>query len=246
MRKRKPIIGLTVYGPSDEQGYNLPAEYVHAIVAAGGVPMLLPPVTPDIAGDWLASIDGLVLAGGGDIDPRHYGSGSHATVYNLDAARDSTEMEVARQALRERKPTLAICRGMQIANVVLGGTLHLHLPEVFDDQVEHRVAPRDPVSHSVTVADSSRLAAIMGATQIHTSSWHHQALDRLGEGLTAVAWAEDGCIEAIEQQGNERLIAVQWHPEHTVDQDPTQRALFAALLVMASEEAERRCDPTRL
>ncbi len=115
-----------------------------------------------------------------------------------------------------------------------------------DDQVEHRAAPRDPISHSVKVADSSRLAAIMGATQVHTSSWHHQALDRLGEGMKAVAWAEDGCIEAIEHRSNERLIAVQWHPEHTVDQDPTQRALFAALLEMAREEANGRSDPTRL
>lgn len=245
MKKLKPIIGLTVYGPRDDKGYNIPAEYVHAIVGAGGVPMLLPPVAPDIAADWLASIDGLVLAGGGDIDPGHYGSEGHEAVYNLDAARDDTEMELARLALQGRKPTLAICRGMQVANVVLGGTLHLHLPEVFDQQVAHRTTPRDPVAHSVKVAAGSRLAAIMGDTRVHTSSWHHQALDRLGEGLTAVAWAEDGCIEAVEQRGNDHFIAVQWHPEHTVDQDPTQRALFSALTDMANQEAERRCDPSR-
>ena len=129
--------------------------------------------------------------------------------------------------------------------MVLGGTLHLHVPDVYGGQVEHHVAPRDPVTHNVTVSADSRLAAIMGGTRVHTSSWHHQALDRLGEGLYPVAWAEDGCIEAVELEHNDRFLAVQWHPEHSVDDDPTQLALFSALLDMAREEARRRCTPDR-
>lgn len=234
MSRPKPLIGLTVYGPQGDKGFNIPEEYVHAIVQAGGIPMLLPPVGPEFAGEWLSAVDGLVLAGGGDIDPAHYGGGDHDSVYNLDAMRDDTEMALARLALERRIPTLAICRGMQVVNVVLGGTLHLHLPEVYGEQVEHRVAPRDPVDHGVRIEPGSRLAAIMGSSQAHTSSWHHQAVDRLGEGLRAVAWAEDGCIEAMEQAGNDRFVAVQWHPEHSVDQDPTQLALFRALVEMAS------------
>jgi len=235
--QHQPIIGLTVYGPQDDKGFNIPHEYVQGIVEAGGIPMLLPPVGAEFVARWLDRVDGLVLAGGGDIDPSHYGNSGHETIYNLDVNRDLTEMALARLALQRHIPTLAICRGMQVVNVALGGTLHPHLPEIYGEQVEHRVAPRDPVEHSVRVTPGSRLAEIMGTRTVHTSSWHHQSLDRLGAGLKAVAWADDGCIEAVELTANDRFIAVQWHPEHSIDRDPTQQTLFRELVKMAAATA---------
>lgn len=237
MSHQQPIIGLTVYGPQGDKGFNIPQEYVQGIVNGGGIPMLLPPVGAEFVARWLHQVDGLVLAGGGDIDPSHYGNNGHETIYNLDQDRDQTEMALARLALQRRVPTLAICRGMQVVNVALGGTLHPHLPDIYGEQVEHRVAPRDPVDHGVGIEPGSRLAAIMGTSKVHTSSWHHQSVDRLGAGLKAVAWADDGCIEALELDHNDRFIAVQWHPEHSIDQDPTQLALFRELVTMAAATA---------
>lgn len=237
MSRHQPVIGLTVYGPQDDRGFNIPQEYVRGIVEAGGIPMLLPPVGAEFVARWLDRVDGLLLAGGGDIDPSHYGNRGHETIYNLDLERDQTEMALARLALERQIPTLAICRGMQVVNVALGGTLHPHVPDIFGQQVEHRAPPREPVEHAVRVAPDSRLAAIMGTHRVITSSWHHQSVDRLGTGLKPVAWADDGCIEAVELAGNDRFMAVQWHPEHSVDRDPTQQALFRELVRMAAATA---------
>ena len=230
-----PLIGLTSYGHLENQRYNLPAEYVQAVVKAGGVPVLLPPTDPGQAQEWLQRVDGLVLSGGGDIDPRHYAGDDHEALYGIDAARDATELALARLALECRFPTLAICRGLQVVNTVLGGNLHLHLPDVYGEQVLHRLPPRGPVTHEVEVAPGSRLAAILGGTRMPISSWHHQAIERLGKGLQPVAWAEDGAIEAVELDGNDQLIAIQWHPEHTALQDPSQLALFQALVTLARD-----------
>jgi putative glutamine amidotransferase len=136
-------------------------------------------------------------------------------------------------------PTLAICRGSQVLNVALGGTLHAHLPDVVDGSVIHRDEPKAlrgepaPVPHEVVVESDSLVARIMGAERVNPMSWHHQAIDRLGAGLRVVARADDGTIEAVEHASHPWLAAVQWHPELTGDRDPTQQALFDALVAVS-------------
>jgi len=230
----QPIIGLSTYGIAHSEGFNIPAEYVQAVLRAGGMPVLLPTAAVDSSDLWLDSLQGLVLIGGGDMDPAHYGAASHDTIYNIDADRDACDMDLARRALARRMPLLAICRGMQVINVVLGGTLHRHLPEAFGEHVAHRLPPRETARHPVDINSDAHIVQAMGGTRVATVSWHHQAVDRLGEGLRPVAWAEDGVIEALEQEGNPNLLAVQWHPELSAADDPAQQGLFERLVVLAA------------
>jgi putative glutamine amidotransferase len=138
-----PVIGITTYGRGESNRYSLPAEYVDAVRRAGGVPVLLPPGGE--SGDGLELLDGLILSGGGDIDPARYGGGPHATLYNIDHERDAFELALLAAALERRLPLFAICRGMQILNVHLGGTLHEHLPDAYGETVAHRAPPREPI-----------------------------------------------------------------------------------------------------
>ena len=233
----KPLIGLTTYGIANSSGYNIPAEYVQSIHRAGGVPLLLAPVDPTPIEHWLELIQGVVLIGGGDIDPARYGAAAHETIYNLDTARDACEFALARRALDQRLPTLAICRGMQVVNVMQGGTLHRHLPEVVGERVLHRRPPRETIRHAVAVEANCLVAEAMQANRVDIVSWHHQAVDRLGDGLRAVAWADDGVIEAMELADNPNFLAVQWHPELSAADDPTQQRLFDRLVALAATDS---------
>jgi putative glutamine amidotransferase len=230
-----PVIGITTYGKDERGRYTLPSEYVAAVERAGGVPVLIPPV-PSHAQRYLALVDGFVLAGGGDLDPGRYGGNTHETLYNVDPQRDALELELARRIVERRQPTLAICRGLQVVNVALGGTLIEHLPAVVGESVRHRAtraddpALREPTPHPVRIQAGSRLAGVMGADECTPLSWHHQAVRTLAPGLEAVATAPDGTIEAIELTGHPWLLAVQWHPELTAQRDPAQQRLFEALI----------------
>lgn len=223
---KNPIIGITAYPFGEGHGYHTPPLYVKCIVHAGGTPILFPPVGPHHSEDWLDVIDGLVLVGGGDIEPSFFTDKTHETIYNLNPDRDETELELCQKAIQRRKPILGICRGLQILNICHGGTLHLHLPDIVSGEVDHRVAPRDPVIHSVKIDPNSDLAKIIGKTTAEISSWHHQAIDQAPKGFKPVAWAEDGVVEAIEIDGHPEIIAVQWHPELTAFQDPDQMKIF--------------------
>ncbi len=231
----QPLIAITTYAADAEsqQRVNLPREYVDAVQRAGGRAVLVPPGDPDPSG-LLDRVDGLLLTGGGDIDPTVWNGPAHETVYMTDEARDSLEVELARLAVARDVPTMCICRGIQVLNVALGGTLHVHLPDVVGDDVMHRLPPREPGPHPIDIEPSSALARHLGATRVEPMSWHHQAIDKLGDGLRAVAWAPDGVIEAVEHNAHPSLIAVQWHPELTAATDPTQSALFDAFVSSAS------------
>ena len=202
---------------------------------AGGEPVLVPPGVDDPAG-LLARLDGLVLAGGGDIDPARYGGLAHETVYALDPTRDEGELALAQLVLERELPTLAICRGMQVVNVALGGSLHVHVPDVVDGTVIHRKEPEalrgmpGPTPHDIEVEPDSFLAGVMGADRVTPMSWHHQAVDAVGEGLRVVGRARDGTVEALEHETHPWLAIVQWHPELTAGGDPTQQRLFDALI----------------
>jgi len=233
-----PIIGLTAYGRGEDQRFNLPAEYVDAVRRAGGVALLLPPGEPQPLA-WLDALDGLILAGGGDLDPHTWGGPRAETIYGVDADRDANELELALGAIEQALPTLCICRGLQVLNVALGGSLHPHLPDVVGEAVLHRLPPRVPTPHAVAVTPECRLAKILAASEIEPVSWHHQAVDRLGRGLEVVARAPDGIVEAVELADQPRLVAVQWHPEMSAERDPVQQRLFDWLIAEARASEHR-------
>jgi len=243
MGERRPIIGITTYGPSapaegDLPAFSLPALYVDAVVAAGGAPVLLGASALPTE-DALEMLDALVIAGGGDVSPDVYGGRTHETLYSVNPARDSFELRVVREALERRDlPTLGICRGMQIMNIALGGDLTPHLPDVFGESVPHRLPPRVPTTHSVRVERTGVFAEIFAEAELPVCSWHHQAVRRLGLGLRAAAHAPDGVVEAVVLEGHPFALGVQWHPEMQAADDPRQRRVFEALVERA--RARRR------
>jgi putative glutamine amidotransferase len=230
----KPFIGITTYGQNEESQFPLPREYVDAVRRAGGIPLLLPPGETEVD-DLLARIDGLILAGGGDLDPGHYDGADHPEVYMVDNERDDDELLLAGRAIDSGMSTFGICRGAQVINVVLGGTLHEHLPDVVGENVVHRLPPRKPTEHAVTVETASRLGGLLGETEFVSASWHHQAIDRVATCLKVVAQAPDGTIEAVEQPDHPWLIGVQWHPELTAATDPAQQRLFDEFVRFVNE-----------
>ena len=230
----RPLIGITTYAREGDSRprFHLPTAYVDAVRAAGGVPVLLPPgeEAPEAL---LEGIHGLVFAGGGDIHPARVGRGDHAATYSVCPERDEFEFHLIRAALHRAVPTLAICRGVQVLNVALGGDLLEHLADDGSAPVRHRESQEQPARHRVSLLPGSRLAELYGCLTLSVASWHHQAVTRLGEGLTAVAHAEDGTVEALEIPEAPWLLAVQWHPELDLEPDSPQRALFAGFLDLA-------------
>ncbi len=235
-----PLIGVTTSVTVDttpERAY-VNASYLRAVQRAGGIPVLLPPHLEDRARRELWSrLDGIVLTGGGDIDPGRFGETPHPKVYDVSEARDSLELDLVSVAIEKHVPLFAICRGIQVLNVALGGTLHQDIPSEPGSTIDHSPkAPRDQPAHRVTVSGETRLAEVLGALDVEVNSFHHQAIRTLGRGLREVAWAPDGIIEGVEMpDGDGFVLGVQWHPEDLVDRDAAARRLFEALV-----EATRR------
>jgi putative glutamine amidotransferase len=205
--------------------------YIDAVQRAGGDPVILPPVAleDEEAGERLSRFDGLLMVGGGDISPALYGQEAVPEVAFISPDRDGFEIPLIRAAIDRGIPTLAICRGVQVLNVALGGTLHQHISER-EDLVAHRNEDgSDGVLHEIRAQPGSRVMKAMGAERVRTFSHHHQALDELGTGLVPVGWAEDGLLEAVELDDG-WILGVQWHAEATAADDPTQQALFDALV----------------
>jgi len=238
-RATNPHIAISTYGeparwgPWERPAALLPLSYPQAVAAAGGVPVLLPPL-PGIE-EAVSRIDALVLSGGGDIDPAAYGAAPHPLTERVYPGRDRAERALLAAALAAGVPVLAICRGLQIVNVSRGGTLRQHLPDEVGHYDHGSVAGKYG-SHHVRIASGSLLGRILGPPdqdgQVHTTvpTSHHQAIGRLGQGLVATAWADDGTVEAVEPDpaeasGTGFLLAVQWHPE--AGDDPR---LFDALI----------------
>lgn len=228
-----PVIGVSAYSLSARWGsWDLPAvllprRYTDMLAAAGAVPVLLPPIAN--VTEVLPRLDGLVLSGGGDIDPALYGAQAHPRCGAANADRDRAEIALCQSALAAGLPLLGICRGLQVLNVALGGTLHQHLPDtVGHDGHSPQVAGYG--THKVSVAPATRLASILRTSEAAVPTHHHQAVDRLGAGLIATAWTDDGVIEAAETgQPGSFVIGVQWHPE--AGDDPS---LFTALVRQAA------------
>ncbi len=234
----RPLVGVTTYHREiDERArFHLPSAYVDAVRAGGGLPVLLTPGEERPA-ELLESLDALVFSGGGDLDPAHFGGDDHPDSYFICEERDAFELQLMRAALERETPILAICRGSQVLNVALGGSLHSHLEDVVGDAILHRESQTCHSYHPVKLDPESRLAALLGAAELaEVASWHHQAVDRLGAGLRAVAWAPDGTVEALELSEAPRLLAVQWHPELQIELGSPQRMLFEAIVRMAIEK----------
>ncbi|MDQ1505090.1 MAG: putative glutamine amidotransferase [Actinomycetota bacterium] len=211
------------------------AAYVDAVSRAGGDPVIVPPVLLDdeSASVRLSRFDGLLLTGGGDIDPALYGQETRPEVAHVNPARDEFEIPLVRAAIDRALPTLCICRGAQVLNVALGGTLHQHISDR-EELVAHRNDDgSDGVLHEVRAQPGSRVMKAMGVERARTFSHHHQALADVGTGLVPVAWAEDGLLEGVELDDG-WVLGVQWHAEATAAADPTQQAIFDALVREAS------------
>jgi putative glutamine amidotransferase len=221
--RRAETVQPTPEGEPPRHEMALGLTYLRAIEAAGGIPVVMPPLHIDAIEPLLDRLDGLCLSGGPDLDPSAYGAKPNEHLGPIEPDLDHFELAIASAADQRGFPILAICRGMQALDIVRGGTLEQHLPDRFDgaEPIEHRQRlPGNQPAHGVRIEPGSHLAATVDATDLGVNSFHHQAIDRLGRGLVATAWAEDGTIEAIEDPDREFLIGVQWHAELMVDRPP--------------------------
>ncbi len=230
----RPLIGIPIYPPVGDDRYTLPEGYVTGVRRAGGQVTLLPP-GEDHPESWTDMLDGLILAGGGDVDPSHYmdnhdDSLASSPPERVDHQRDRTEIAVLTRALQREIPILAICRGLQLLNVHLGGTLHLHIPDHFGDDVAHGVPAHNFSSHTVELVKDSQLSSKIGSTHLEVMSSHHQGVHQVAPSLSVAGHASDGCIEALDMEEYRWLAAVQWHPEEVADVDPLQQSLFDQLV----------------
>lgn len=208
--------------------------YIRAVQRVGGTPVVIPPTATET--DWealLAHLDGLLLSGGGDVDPALYGDASEPWMGQVDADRDFSELGLTQRWLATERPLLAICRGHQVLNVALGGTLYqdisAHMPHALDHAYVAAL-PMETTVHSVTLEPGSQLAALLGGTAFEVNSAHHQALKAVGERLSVVGRAPDGVVEAVELPDHPFCIGVQWHPEAMVKTSATMWPLFEAFI----------------
>jgi putative glutamine amidotransferase len=243
----RPTIGVTT---TEEPGHRGPkasvnSAYLAAVERAGATPILLTPAHGEEAlSDLLALCDGLLLTGGEDVDPARYGESPHPALDTISAARDEMELRVLREAMERGMPVLAICRGIQILNVAFGGSLVQDLPSQRPDGLRHvQEAPITARWHDARVQPGSRLAELVGAENLPVNSYHHQALNRLGEGLRPVAWAEDGVVEGVETGDERWVVGVQWHPERgdpdAPEEDPDRRLLRGFVEEVRRVKSER-------
>jgi putative glutamine amidotransferase len=240
----KPVIGISAFPRVVETSigrtlvHTASRFYVESVVRAGGVPVVLPVVDADDVLPLIAVVDGLVITGGGDVQPSRYHAKPIPETQYVDPARDDFDFRLFELALERGTPVLATCRGMQVVNVALGGSLVQHVPAVTGQVHNHTDRGTEPV-HKVKIEPESRLAEALGETELDVNSLHHQAVSEAAPGTRAVAWAEDGTIEAIELDSAPGVVAVQWHPELLEDW-PEQQGLFRQLVDDARGVARRR------
>lgn len=223
----RPIIGVfaEVY---DDLHTQMQSAYARAIECSGGVPFVLPYVDSNEAiEDFIVLCDGFFFTGGADIDPQSYGEARSPHCGESQPNRDALELRVFKKAIKTQKPILGVCRGAQLVNVALGGTLYQDLPSERSGNVAHRQAePKDAPSHDVSVLADTPLYRLIGKARMRANSFHHQAIKQLGAGLAVMATADDGVIEAVYLQGQRYLRAYQWHPERIYEADLQNKHLF--------------------
>ncbi|GAB3600479.1 gamma-glutamyl-gamma-aminobutyrate hydrolase family protein [Microbacterium tumbae] len=236
-----PIVGVTTYLERAQQGVwdvraaFLPEQYLTGVTTAGGVAVLLPPQDDAVADAAIDGLDGLILTGGADVAPELYGAERHPLTDPARVDRDAWELALFRAAERRRMPVLAICRGLQLVNVARGGSLQQHLPDSLGTE-RYRIGGGVFAENDVEVAPGTALSGILGAGDVRVHSYHHQGIDRLGDGLVAAARSDDGLVQAFEDTGPGYVVGVQWHPEENAE----DRRLFADLVAQARAFAVSR------
>lgn len=241
-----PLIGVTTYLERAQQGVwdvraaFLPEQYLTGVTATGGIALLLPPQDPDAADAAVAGLDGLILSGGADVAPELYGAERHPLTDPARVDRDAWELALFRAAERRRMPVLAICRGLQLVNVARGGTLQQHLPESLGTE-RYRLGGGVFAENDIEVAEDTALAEVLGAGEVRVHSYHHQGIDRLGDGLVPAARSEDGLVQAFVDTAAGHVVGIQWHPEENAE----DRRLFADLVSQARAFAAQRKEGAR-
>jgi len=228
----KPIIGINCdYEEEGKQPYSFTyRDYCEAIIAAGGIPFLLPIINDKNDVKFLLEkIDGLLLTGGNDVPPQRYGEERHEKTVCVHPDKDISDIALVETAIRMKNPILAICYGAQLVNVALGGSLIQDIPSEVKTPIIHKDSKNEHYTHTITIEKNSLLYQIIGTDCIKANSTHHQAIKRLGNGLKDTAHTEDGIIEAVEWKDYPFLVGVQWHPERMTD-SPHHLALFKALI----------------
>lgn len=236
---RKPIVLITATSrqetPGDPERVRLNSAYLAAVRRAGGLPLVTPPTVPGDAEDLLRVADALLLTGGEDVEPARYGAAPHPALGRVTPDRDDWEIALVHAAKARGLPTLGICRGIQVLNVALGGTLVQDVPSEHGDAIAHeQPGSRAARTHAVSITAGSRMSAIVGREAV-VNSMHHQAIREPAPGLTVTGRAPDGIIESVEWTGDDWwALAVQWHPEEL---DGADRQLFGALVQAAERPA---------
>jgi putative glutamine amidotransferase len=235
-----PLIGLTTYNHQNQYGFPIAAlmhKYIMVVDEAGGAPVLIPSgLTGAARRTLLDRLDGILFTGGGDIAVERFGGEPHARVDLVDGRRDEIELALVREAVAGGKPFLGICRGFQVVNVALGGTLFTHIADQFPNAIKHDYdsgTQREFLAHKARISEGTRLAEILGVTELEVNSLHHQGAKELAPGLKPSAYAPDKLIEGLELPGHPFGIAVQWHPEWLTAHEPARR-LFRAFVEACS------------
>jgi putative glutamine amidotransferase len=235
---KKPIIGIT--GAYMKRNEHMEGVYVHhdyhkTVAANGGIPVILPFINPEITLETIPLCDGIILSGGEDVDPQSYGQDPHIHLGPTLPDRDLVEIEIVKYAIRHNIPILAICRGVQILNVALGGTLIQDIPSQRNEPIQHsQTVERRRDTHWVKVSEDSKLFQILGSDRMRVNSLHHQALDKVSNDLRVVAMSSDGIVEAVEYIHSSFAIGVQWHPESMASTNSSMNNLFIEFIKSSS------------
>lgn len=231
-----PLIGLTTYNSHNQYGYPIAAlmhQYLAAVTAAGGMPMLIPCGLPKAMQKALMEkVDGILFTGGGDIAVERYGGERYTKVEAVDSVRDQIELDLTERAVRNKIPFLGICRGCQVVNVALGGSLYTHIPAEMPTAIKHDYdsgTQRELLAHDVNIEGGTHLAEICGTTNLRVNSLHHQGVKLIASKLEPCAYAPDGLVEGLELPNHPFGVAVQWHPEWLINLAHARR-LFAAFI----------------
>jgi putative glutamine amidotransferase len=239
---QKPVIGITgafIKHNAFMEGVYVHHDYHRSVAAAGGIPIVLPFINPEAALEAAALCDGIIMSGGEDVDPLYYGEEPHPHLGYTNRERDETELALIRHALDHNIPLLAVCRGVQILNVALGGTLIQDIPSQWSEPLQHsQKAERSRDTHAVALEPGSWLAEILGEQRIRVNSLHHQALKDVADDLKVAAKASDGIIEAVEYTGSSFAIGVQWHPESMTATNPLMKRLFEAFIARCKQQRD--------
>jgi putative glutamine amidotransferase len=232
-RTARPAIGITISYDQKRPGFHLLREdYLRSVEQAGGLPLVLAPGRPEDAPELLQRVDGLLLTGGGDVDPALFGEERHRSVTSIVRERDDFEIALARKALERDLPLLAICRGQQVLNVAAGGTLVQDIPSQVAGGIDHDPErERWETTHDVAIVPGTRLRSILGRDTVAVNSFHHQSVKDVGRGLVVSARSpQDAVVEGLEAPDRRFAVAVQWHPESFWNQRDNFAALFESLV----------------